>query len=100
MILCNIIAAIVTIVINFIYFLFIAMISIKKTYTLYKNVLDDILYITMAHKLTTYGFFYYPKLISDKKDIMVFECAVTDEIRKKQLIEKCIQLLNDWDGTL
>ena len=54
----------------------------------------------MAHKLTTYGFFYYPKLISDKKDVMVFECAVTDEIRKKQLIEKCIQLLNDWDGTL
>lgn len=76
------------------------MISIKKTYTLYKDVLDDILYTTMAHKLTTYGFFYYPKLLSDKTDTMVFECAVTDDIRKKTLIEKCIQLLADWDGVL
>lgn len=76
------------------------MISIKKTYTLYKDVLDDILYTTMAHKLTTYGFFYYPKLLSDKTDVMVFECAVTDDIRKKALVEKCIQLLADWDGVL
>lgn len=76
------------------------MISIKKTYTLYKDALDDILYACMAHKLTTYGFFYYPKLLSDKKDLMVFECAVTDDIRKKTLIEKCIQLLDDWDGVL